>query len=319
MSLADFVRRAGDTERTLTVVNRTGDDAVQGMLESLFADQPVRIEEVTREDVDESNLVVLSDETEEVVGVSSFESVRDTMLFVNSDLYITGARKLDEMATPRVLAGLDELQFSVRGYPDSDKEKMLLIEMSRYVEARALEADDGVLHTGFQQLSRIDDELGTRRVYERLAASDVDVNVYGSGTSRRTSTSTSTPTTARRYATRGSSCWRQPTTPRPSWPSSGSETTGTASGRTTPNGPTPSARTCGRRTGSGGARPGHRNGYPSPGGEAAHADRTRPARRRRRGDGRPRRRVGRAGRHLAPVSDDRHLGRPVRRPGFGGP
>lgn len=180
MSLADFVRRAEDAERTLTVVNRTEHDAVQGMLESLFANQPVRVEEATREDVDDSNLVVLSD-GDGVVGVSSLESVRDTVLFVNSDLYITGARKIDEMVTPTVLAGLDELTFSVRGYPASDKEKMLLIEMSRYVEARALEADEGVLHAGFQRLSRIEDELGTRRVYERLAASDVDVNVYGVG------------------------------------------------------------------------------------------------------------------------------------------
>ncbi|WP_423751208.1 DICT sensory domain-containing protein [Salinirarus marinus] len=177
MRLDDFVRHTGDAERTLTVVNRTEHDAVQEMLESLFADQPVRIEEATREDAD-SNLVVLSD-GEEVLGVSTMESVRDTVLLVNSDLYITGTRDVDEVATPTVLAGLDELTFSVRGYPDSNREKLLLVEMSRHIEATARQLDDGVLHTGFQHLSRMEDERGTRRVYERLASSDVDVHLYG--------------------------------------------------------------------------------------------------------------------------------------------
>jgi hypothetical protein len=178
MALVDFVRRVEDAERTLTVVNRTEHDAVQGMLETLFADQPVHIEEESRDDVDDSDLVVLSDESDDL-GVSTLASLRDTVLLVNSDLYITGTRDIGEVETPTVLAGLDELTFSVRGYPASNHEKMLLIEMSRHVEARAWEADEGVLHAGFQYLSRMEDERGTKRVYERLADGGVDVHVYG--------------------------------------------------------------------------------------------------------------------------------------------
>ena len=57
--------------------------------------------------------------------------------------------------------------------------------MSRYVEARAWNGDGGRLHAGFQQLSRLDDERGTRRVYERLGDDPtVETHVYGVPDSR---------------------------------------------------------------------------------------------------------------------------------------
>ena len=75
------------------------------------------------------------------------------------------------------LAGLDETTFTV-----SEKQKMLLIEISRHVESLAFRHGSGRLHSGFQSISRIDDERGTRRVYEDLAAAGVDVHAYGADT-----------------------------------------------------------------------------------------------------------------------------------------
>jgi DICT domain-containing protein len=49
--------------------------------------------------------------------------------------------------------------------------------MSRLM--RALNVGGGTLHAGFQRLDRVDDEQGTRELYERLAESGVSVNIYG--------------------------------------------------------------------------------------------------------------------------------------------
>ncbi len=40
-------------------------------------------------------------------------------------------------------------------------------------------AEGGTIRSSFQRLSRIDDELGTRRVYERLGGTGVDAHPYG--------------------------------------------------------------------------------------------------------------------------------------------
>jgi hypothetical protein len=105
----------------------------------------------------------------------------ESVLLINSDLYKTGAIELDAVALPDVFAGLDEVPFRVRGYPASNKEKLLLIVVSRVIERIAAEHGAGTLRASFQRLSRLDDERGTRSVYERVAGTGVDVHVYGVG------------------------------------------------------------------------------------------------------------------------------------------
>jgi hypothetical protein len=117
--------------------------------------------------------------------LSPFETVRDELLLVNADIYVTGMRRLEEIDTPEVLTHLDEIPFTVRGRPVDPKEKLLLIEMSRHIETMAWEAGEGRLRTGFQYLSRLEDESGTRRVYDRLGnETDVDTHVYGAPDTR---------------------------------------------------------------------------------------------------------------------------------------
>jgi hypothetical protein len=131
-------------------------------------------------DAEVENLVVLSKDGERVAQ-SRLEDVGDAVLFVNSDVYITGSRELTDVETPAVLAELTGVPFHATGYPSTRKEKFLLIEVSRFIEALAYREGAGRLHSGFQQLSRIDDEKGTRTVYETLAATAVDTHVYGCG------------------------------------------------------------------------------------------------------------------------------------------
>ncbi|WP_323674778.1 histidine kinase [Halorubellus sp. PRR65] len=181
MQLADFVDELDAPRISLTVVNVTGPgyEHVTGMFEDLFERQTVTVE-TAASDVDSENLVVLTKDGERVAA-SELDDVGDAVLFVNSDVYITGSRDIEDVETPAVIAELTDVPFHATGYPSTRKEKFLLIEISRFIEALAYREGAGRLHSGFQQLSRIDDEKGTKTVYETLAATDVETHVYGVG------------------------------------------------------------------------------------------------------------------------------------------
>jgi len=148
-----------------------------GMLKRMVDAPDVRIREDEPAEGSPGNLVILegAEEGTEQLAISSIADVGNSVLMVNSDLYVTGTRSIDEVETPAVLAGLDETTFTVSG-----KQKMLLIEISRHVEALAYRSGGSTLHTGFQHLARIEDERGTKSVYERLVDAGVAVHVYGS-------------------------------------------------------------------------------------------------------------------------------------------
>lgn len=177
-SLRGFLDLAdGDPDRSLVVVNREGPEPVRRLFEETFGDTPVDVEE--REDPDEADDVVLLLEEGEVVASSPLEAVQEAVLFVNVDLYRTGLSGVEKHEAPAVLTALDGTAFRLRGFPASAKEKLLLVVISRYIERRALEVGAGRFDAGFQRLSRVHDEYGTRAVYDRLAGTDLDVHVYG--------------------------------------------------------------------------------------------------------------------------------------------
>jgi DICT domain-containing protein len=181
MQLADFVDalEAPSVELTVVNVSGAGRKQVTEMFENLFERQDVAVDTAIA-DAETENLVVLRKDGERVAQ-SRLEDVEDAVLFVNSDVYITGSRGLADVETPAVVAELTDVPFHATGYPSTRKEKFLLIEVSRFIEALAYREGAGRLHSGFQQLSRIDDEKGTRTVYETLAGTDVDTHVYGVG------------------------------------------------------------------------------------------------------------------------------------------
>ncbi|WP_200531511.1 hypothetical protein [Halorubrum sp. LN27] len=130
-------------------------------------------------DADELENLALLVEDDEVVAGSTLGELGNAVLFVNSDLYITGSRTLDDIDLPSVISGLADTTFSLRGYPESNRQKLLLITISRFIERAAWMAGDGTLRSSFQRLSRLDDEVGTRRVYERVSSAGVDTHLYG--------------------------------------------------------------------------------------------------------------------------------------------
>jgi hypothetical protein len=175
--LREFVKATDAPNRTLTVVDGTAPESVTNLLASAFDDQPVGVERVAAPDRDGSQVALVEDRS--VVATSSLDELLDTYLLVNTDSYRTGTAPVESVEMPTVLAALSETRFHLRGYPASNKEKLLLVVLSRHIERLALEADGGTLRSSFQRLSRIDDERETLRVYERLAGSSVDTHVYG--------------------------------------------------------------------------------------------------------------------------------------------
>jgi hypothetical protein len=176
VSLESFIPVSGASTVSLVVAEDAQPDTLQRMFEDLFADQSVGVEAMSVAEDDGQVMLVRDGET---VATSPLRELQDAILLVNSDLYSTGSVGLEDLTVPDVLAELTEVPFTLRGYPESDKEKLLLVVISRYVEQRAWRAGTGTHRASFQRLSRIDDERGTRRVYEKLAATDLDVHVYG--------------------------------------------------------------------------------------------------------------------------------------------
>ena len=179
-SLRAFFDAIETPDRHLVVLNRESPDPVRNMLDSLLAEQSVSISDVDTSDAAERDVVALV-EDDAVVARSTLDELLESVLLINSDLYKTGAVDLGDVDLPDVLMGLDEVPFRLRGYPASNKEKLLLIIVSRVIERIAAETGGGTLRSSFQRLSRLDDERGTYDVYDTLSHNGVDVHLYGVG------------------------------------------------------------------------------------------------------------------------------------------
>lgn len=181
MTIEQFLDAAAAPSRSLIVVNRSAPAPIQQLLEETFTGQPVSVDqqEIPNTDSDLVLLVEPTDTDTEIIASSPLSALEETILQVNSDLYKTGTAGFEQHELPAVLAQLDDIPFQLRDYPAADKEKLLLIAISRYIERRAWQADTGTLRSSFQHLSRIADERGTRTVYETLADSGVQTHVYG--------------------------------------------------------------------------------------------------------------------------------------------
>jgi len=172
----EFLAGGGTPDRTLAVLDGDRPEPIQTLFRQAFGSLDVDIE---RTDGGTAGDAVVLVEDDAVVATSPMETLRNAILMVNSDLYTTGTSGIDRYEAPEVLTALDDGVYTLRGFPASTKEKLLLVVMSRYIERRALAVGAGRLDVAFQQLSRIRDEYGTNRIYDRLAETDLDVHVYG--------------------------------------------------------------------------------------------------------------------------------------------
>ncbi|WP_435069629.1 DICT sensory domain-containing protein [Haloplanus sp. C73] len=174
-SIREFFEEVDESDVSLVTVNRQQPEQIQTLLADAFETQSVELTERSVPDRGENLLALRKDGR--LNAVSPLTEVMRSFLLVNSDRFRT--RTGFDHEIPTVLRGLDETLFDLRGYPQSNKEKLLLILLSRHIERRAYEAGEGRLRSTFQRLSRLEDEHGTRTVYERIAERPVDVHVYG--------------------------------------------------------------------------------------------------------------------------------------------
>jgi hypothetical protein len=148
------------------------------MLNKLFSGLDIDTKEIEDAEADEDLVVLLNDG--DIVTSSPLSILKETLLMVNSDLYRSGTKEIQDIDPPDIIKELSDTVFTLRGYPESDIEKLVLTLVSRYIEYQAWSQGAGTLRSSFQRLSRLNDERGTRRVYERLGeAAGLDVNVYG--------------------------------------------------------------------------------------------------------------------------------------------
>ena len=177
-SLTEFIDRVETTEWSVRIVNRTEPEPVRRMLDDLFGGLSIDTEETEQTEAADDRLLLFHEG--EVVASSPLSAVKESLLLVNSDLYRTGATDIEEIDPPDVIVELSDTVFSLRGYPESSVEKLVLTLISRYIEYRAWTERDGELRTSFQRLSRLDDESGTREIYDRLGRlAGIDVHVFG--------------------------------------------------------------------------------------------------------------------------------------------
>ncbi|WP_336326533.1 hypothetical protein [Halovenus sp. HT40] len=176
-SLADFIDEVDSSGKTLLLHNRNRPEPMADLLSQAFENQSVTVAEQHIPEGGEDLVCLIDDGM--VTEISPFRALERSFLMINSDLYRTGANQSGVDDFPAVLTGLDEVEFTVRGFPQSNKEKLLLVLISRFIEYRALESEAGGFHATFQRLSRLDDEYGTQQIYKRLGESGVETHVYG--------------------------------------------------------------------------------------------------------------------------------------------
>jgi hypothetical protein len=177
-SLSTFVAQKDASEWTVQLINPTKPEPMQKMAENLFRGLDADLSEMEIGGIEDDQLLVIRDG--KVVASSSLKNIENTLLLVNSDFYITGTTSLDEIIIPDAIEELSDTVFTLTGYPDANTEKLVLTLVSRHVEQQAVNSQTGTLRSSFQQLSRLDDEKGTRQVYEQLGQlADLDTHVYG--------------------------------------------------------------------------------------------------------------------------------------------
>ena len=155
MGLREFVATFGWQEATVAVVDREAERPVYRLLVDLFDTDAVAVRDVEADSGPHpTNTTVLRKaDTHDDIAVSSLDAVRDELFLVNSDIYVTGARDLCDVDLPEVVAGLDGVPFRVSDRARQPKGKLVLIEMSRAIEAMAWRDGTGRLDAGFQHLS----------------------------------------------------------------------------------------------------------------------------------------------------------------------
>lgn len=171
-SLAEVIETVEATGYTLTVCNYRGDEATLADIEAFFARLNVTVRSVELPTATPTDTAILHRGSDPVAASpvgELHEAVRLDDIGEDAD-----AEALAAAVRPAVLEHVYRREYTVE-----NGGKLEMVRISRLVETRALDTGAGTLHTGFQRLDRVRDELGTQELYENLATAGVDVHLYG--------------------------------------------------------------------------------------------------------------------------------------------
>ena len=159
MSLSELIAGVEDHEKTLTVFNAADDD-VEALREQ-FRDRNLSVAAERTPSGEPTGFVVLSDGEEFITAVKVEEILQTDSDQTEPDFEAEAYRP--------ILDHLDETMFT--SYDTGQ-----MVAASREIEDRAWRIGSGALHSGFQRLSILADQLD---LYERLAEKeDLDVHAY---------------------------------------------------------------------------------------------------------------------------------------------
>lgn len=164
--LIDAMATAG---YTLTVANYDGPDEILAEIREYMDRLNVSVQTATLSTDQPANVVLLH-RGEDVLAATPVAELHNAIGLeaLEADAELTAG------VSPAVLEYVHRSEYAVE-----NGGKLEMVKISRLIETRALETQAGALHTGFQRIDRVADELGTQQLYENIAAAGVDVHLYG--------------------------------------------------------------------------------------------------------------------------------------------
>ena len=168
-SLRGMIEAVDAAGYTLTLCNYSGDEGMLAELRDYFGRLNVDVRS-TELGTEEPANVALLHRGPDVIATSPVADLRNAIRLeaIETDGDLTA------VVEPDVFEHVHRKEYTVQ-----NGGKLQMVRIGRLIETRALERGAGTLHTGFQRLDRVQDELGTRDLYEGLAGTDVDIHLYG--------------------------------------------------------------------------------------------------------------------------------------------
>jgi len=157
----------------ITINQKDNTDLLYKMIEKMFSNQNI---EVNKSNDTENDIIVK--QNNKIIDKSPIEEIQNSILLTNSDQYKTQKNQMDKLIFPKAILALQNETFVLKGYPKAYNEKLILISISRFIEKLSYEYG-GIHHSTFQKISRINDERGTKEIYELLSKKTDELHIYG--------------------------------------------------------------------------------------------------------------------------------------------
>lgn len=163
--LTDIVYTVQTRRQTVSIYNLDASNRVVQALSEYFSNQSVQLRRSRTNETVPKNFAVLH-KGDEFLAASGLIPLYDA---IRPDAPLSKESHPEEISQPEVLSRISRTEFS-------SYNRARMVNISRVIERAAWDANEGELHTGFQRLSNARDQWS---LYSRLAASDLDVHIYG--------------------------------------------------------------------------------------------------------------------------------------------